>query len=110
MGYVTNEGHVWPRRSHFPGKSVTGNPNARRWYRRWTMKAKDFEKEFFAMPEKEQRKVLRKIMPVFCRNMMQDPGKVREMFSMVAEECGEPMANMVSMMGMMGRKRGGCCG
>ncbi len=74
------------------------------------MKAKDFEKEFFAMPEKEQRKVLRKIMPVFCRNMMQDPGKVREMFSMGAEECGEPMANMVSMMGMMGRKRGGCCG
>ena len=74
------------------------------------MKAEDFEKEFLAMSEKEQMEVLRKIMHVFCRNMMEDPGKVREMFSLFAKECGEPMANMVSMMGMMGRKRGGCCG
>ncbi len=75
------------------------------------MKAKDFEKEFFAMPEEEQMKVLRKIMPVFCRNMMQEPGKVREMFSLFAEECCGPMANMGSRMGMMkGRKGRGCCG
>jgi len=78
--------------------------------RRWDMKADDFEKEFQAMSEMEQMKVLRKIMPAFCRNMIQDPGKVREMFSLVAEECGEPMTNMFSMMGKMGRKRGGCCG
>ncbi len=31
------------------------------------MKAEEFEKEFLAMPEIEQMKVLRKIMPVFCR-------------------------------------------
>lgn len=74
------------------------------------MKAKDFEKEFFALPEKEQMKVLRKIMPVFCRNMMQDPLKAREMFSLFTEECCGPMANRVPMMGMTGRRRGGCCG
>jgi hypothetical protein len=75
------------------------------------MKVEDFEKEFLAMPEKEQMKVMRKIMPVLCRNMMEDPKKVREMFSLFTEDCGEQMANMVSMMGMMmGRKGGGCCG
>jgi hypothetical protein len=75
------------------------------------MKVEDFEKEFLAMPEKEQMEVMRKIMPVFCRKMMEDPRKVREMFSLLTEDCGEQMANMVSMMGMMmGRKGGGCCG
>jgi len=74
------------------------------------MKAEDFEKEFLAMSEKDQMEVLRKIMPVFCRNMMEDPGKVREMFFLFKKECGEPMTNMFSMMEMMGRKRGGCCG
>lgn len=74
------------------------------------MKVEDFEKEFLAMPEKEQIEVLRKIMPVFCRNMAQDPGKAREMFSLMTKECGGPMANMISVMGMMGRKGGGCCG
>ena len=30
--------------------------------------------------------------------------------SELTEECGEPMANMISVMGMMmGRKGGGCC-
>ena len=43
--------------------------------------------------------------------MPPDVMKVREMFSLFTEECGEQMANMVSMMGMMmGRKGGGCCG
>jgi hypothetical protein len=75
------------------------------------MKAKDFEKEFLAMPEEEQMEVLRKIMPVFCRNMMQDPGKAREMFSLFAEGCCGNMADMVPKMGKgMGRKGRGCCG
>jgi len=74
------------------------------------MKVEDFEKEFLAMPGKEQVEVMRRIMPVFCGNMMREPGKVREMFSLFTEECGEPMAKMVSMMGMMNRKGGGCCG
>ena len=74
------------------------------------MKAQDFEKEFLAMSETEQMKFLRKIMPVFCRNMMREPGKVREMFSLFTKECGEPMTNMFSMMERMGRKGRGCCG
>ncbi len=74
------------------------------------MKAEDFEKEFLATPEDEQMKAIRKIMPVFCRTMAGNPKKVREMFSLLTEECGGPMANMISMMGMMGRKGGGCCG
>jgi len=42
---------------------------------------------------------------------MSDPKGVRDMFFLFTQECGEPMANMVSMMGMMkGRKGGGCCG
>ena len=48
--------------------------------------------------------------PVFCRNMMREPGKVREMFSLFTKECGEPMTNMFSMMEMVGRKGRGCCG
>jgi hypothetical protein len=74
------------------------------------MKAEEFEKEFLSMPEDEQMKVIRKIMPAFCRTMAGNPKKVREMFSLLTEECGGPMANMISMMGMMGRKGGGCCG
>jgi hypothetical protein len=71
----------------------------------------EFEKEFLAMPEKEQMNIMRKILPVFCRNMMQDQNKMREIFALLTEECGEPMANMISVMGMMmGRKGGGCCG
>ena len=75
------------------------------------MKVEDFEKEFLAMPETEQMKVMRNIMPSFCRNITEDPKKVREMFSLLTEECGEQMASMVSVMGMMmrGRKGGGCC-
>lgn len=74
------------------------------------MKAEDFSREFLAMSEKERMKVLREIMPVFCRNMTRDPGKVREMFSLFTKECGEPIANMFSMMGKMTRRKGGCCG
>ncbi len=74
------------------------------------MKAEEFEKEFSALPEEEQMNVLRKILPGFCRTMKGDPRKVREMFSLLSEEGGGPMANMSSMMGMMGRKGGSCCG
>jgi hypothetical protein len=78
---------------------------------RWRVKPEDFEKEFLAMPEKERMEVMRRIMPVFCRNMMRDPAKIREMFSLLTEECGESMADMISVMGMMmGRRGGGCCG
>lgn len=71
------------------------------------MKADEFEKEFLAMSEKEQTEILRKILPVFCRNMMRDPGKTREKFSRFAEECCGPMADMAPNMGRMGRN---CCG
>lgn len=43
--------------------------------------------------------VLREIMPKFCGSMMGDPKDVREIFSLLTEECGEPMANMISVMG-----------
>ena len=76
------------------------------------MKAKEFAEQFEALPKEDQMAVLRQIMPKFCESMMGDPKRVREMFSLLSEECGEQMANMVSVMGMMmrGRKGGGCCG
>ncbi len=73
------------------------------------MKAEEFEKEFLGLPEEEQMNVLRKILPGFCRTMKDDPKKAREMFSLLSKECGGPMANMIPMMGMMGRKGGSCC-
>ncbi len=74
------------------------------------MNAEEFEKEFLGLTEEEQMNVLRKILPGFCRTMAGDPKKVRELFSVLSEECGGPMANMIQMMGMMGKKGGGCCG
>jgi len=75
------------------------------------MKTKEFAEQFKALSKEDQMAVLRKIMPGFCEGMMGDPKRIREMFSLMTEECGEPMANMVSVMGiMMGRKGGGCCG
>jgi len=75
------------------------------------MKAKEFAVQFKALSREDQMAVLRQIMPGFCESMMGDPKGVREMFSLMTEECGEPMANMISVMGMMmGRKGGGCCG
>ena len=73
------------------------------------MKADEFEKGFLSLSEDEQMSVLRKILPVFCRTMKGDPKKIQEMFSLLSAECG-PMANMNSVMGMMGRKGGSCCG
>ncbi len=74
------------------------------------MKAEEFEKEFRSMSEDDQMSVLRKILPVFCRTMMEDPGRARAMFTLLTQECGGPMANMISALGMMGKKGGGCCG
>jgi len=75
------------------------------------MKAKEFAEQFKALSKEDQLAAMRQIMPEFCEGMMGDPKRIREMFSLMTEECGEPMANMISVMGMMmGRKGGGCCG
>ena len=76
------------------------------------MKAKEFAEQFKALSKEDQLVAIRQIMPGFCERMMADPAGVREMFSLLTEECGEQMANMVSVMGVMmrGRKGGGCCG
>jgi len=75
------------------------------------MNVKEFAEQFKALSKDDQLGVLRQIMPGFCESMMGDPKGVREMFSLMTEECGGQMANMVSVMGMMmGRKGGGCCG
>ena len=75
------------------------------------MRAKEFAEQFKQLSKEDQVDAIRQIMPKFCESMMGDPKDVREMFSLLTEDCGEQMANMVSMMGMMmGRKGGGCCG
>ena len=73
------------------------------------MKVEDFKKEFQSLSEEEQMSVLRTLLPVFCRTMKGNPDKVGEISSLLSEESG-PKANMISMMGMMGRKGGSCCG
>jgi hypothetical protein len=77
---------------------------------RKNMRVEEFESEFLSLPEEEQMIILRKILPAFCRTMTGDPKKVREMFSVMTEECAGPVANMIFMTGMMGRKGEGCCG
>lgn len=75
------------------------------------MKPKEFAEQFKALSKEDQMAVLRQIMPKFCERMTGNPKDVREMFSLLTEDCGEQMANMVSVMGMMvNRKGGGCCG
>ena len=75
------------------------------------MKAEEFVEQFKALSKEDQMAVIRQIMPKFCESMMSDPKGIREMFSLMTEDCGEQMANMISVMGMMmGRKGGGCCG
>jgi hypothetical protein len=75
------------------------------------MKAKEFAEQFKALSKEDQLAAIRQILPGFCESMMGDPNGVREMYSLLTEECGEQMGNMVSVMGMMmrGRKGGGCC-
>ena len=75
------------------------------------MKPEEFAEQFKALSKEDQMTVLRRIMPKFCERMTGNPKDVREMFSLLTEECGEPMANMISVMGMMmGTRGGGCCG
>jgi len=75
------------------------------------MNVKEFAEQFKVLSKEDQSAVIRQIMPGFCESMMSDPKGVREMFSLLTEECGGKMANMISVMGMMmGRKGGGCCG
>jgi len=76
------------------------------------MKAKEFTAQFKSLSKEDQMAVLRQIMPGFCEGMMGDPKRIREMFSLLTEDCGAQMANMISVMGMMmrGRTGGGCCG
>lgn len=74
------------------------------------MTVKEIVERFKSLSEEDQAAVVRQIMPEFCRSMMRDPKRIREMFALLTEECGGPMANMMAMMGMMGRRGGGCCG
>jgi len=76
------------------------------------MNVMEFAGLFKAFSKEDQVAAIRQIMPGFCESMMGDPKGVQEMFSLLTEECGEQMASMVSVMGMMmtGRKGGGCCG
>ncbi|GAB4231653.1 MAG: hypothetical protein OHK0028_06730 [Deltaproteobacteria bacterium] len=75
------------------------------------MKPKEFAEQFKALSKEDQMAVFRQIMPKFCERMTGNPKDIREMFSLLTEDCGEPMANMISVMGMMmGGRGGGCCG
>ena len=71
----------------------SGNGGGNR--RRGKMKAKEFAEQFKALSKEDQLAVIRQIMPKFCESMMGDPKDVREMFSLMTEECGAPMANML---------------
>jgi hypothetical protein len=75
------------------------------------MTVKELVERFQSLSEEDRAAVVRQIMPEFCRSMMGDPKRIREMFTLLTEECGGPMANMMAMTGMMsGRRGGGCCG
>ena len=76
------------------------------------MNVKEFAEQFKALSKEDQMAVLRQILPGFCESMMGDPKRILEMSSLFTEQCGEQMATMVSMMGvmMMKPKGGGCCG
>ena len=71
------------------------------------MTVKEFVEQFQSLSEDDQAAVVRQIMPGFCRGMMGDPKRIREMFTLLTQKCGGPMANMMAMMGMMfGRREG----
>ena len=57
--------------------------------------------EFLALSEKEKMDVLRGIIPPFCRGMMADEEKVKQMFLLFAGECGREMKSMISAMATM---------
>ena len=75
------------------------------------MKVEDLEKDFLALSEQERMAFLRKILPVFCRDMTASHEKVSEMFLLFTDECGVEMKSMFATMApLMGPRRGGCCG
>jgi hypothetical protein len=76
------------------------------------MTVQEFVEQFGSLSREDQKAVLRGILPGFCESMMGDPKRILEMSSLFTEQCGEQMATMVSMMGvmMMKPKGGGCCG
>ena len=76
------------------------------------MTVQEMVEQFGSLSMEDQKTVLRGILPGFCESMMGDPKRILEMSSLFTEQCGEQMATMVSMMGVMmtNRKGGGCCG
>ena len=78
------------------------------------MTVQELVEQFEALSREDQKAVIRGIMPGFCETMMGDPKRILEMSSLFTEQCGEQMATMVSMMGVMMTNRkcgdGGCCG
>jgi hypothetical protein len=80
------------------------------------MTVQEMVEQFGALSKEDQKAVLRGILPGFCESMMGDPKRILEMHSLFTEQCGEQMATMVSMMGVMMSNRkdegceGGCCG
>jgi hypothetical protein len=74
------------------------------------MTVKELMERFQSLSKEDRAAVVRQIMPEFCRSMMGDPKRIREMFTLLTEECGGTMANMMAMMGMVSDHRGGCCG
>jgi hypothetical protein len=76
------------------------------------MTVQELVEQFGSLSREDQKAVLRGILPGFCESMMGDPKRILEMSSLFTEQCGEQMATMVSMMGVMmvKPKGGGCCG
>ena len=76
------------------------------------MTVQELVEQFGLLSREDQKAVIRGILPGFCESMMGDPKRILEMSSLFTEQCGERMATMVSMMGVMmtNRKGGGCCG
>jgi hypothetical protein len=78
------------------------------------MTVQELVEQFGSLSREDQKAVIRGIMPGFCESMMGDPKRILEMSSLFTEQCGEQMATMVSMMGVMMTNRkcgeGGCCG
>ncbi|MEW6720554.1 MAG: hypothetical protein AB1346_08905 [Thermodesulfobacteriota bacterium] len=73
------------------------------------MMVEELERGFLALSEQDRMEVLRRILPVFCQDMLRNEEKMQEMFLLFVRDCGRPMKNMFSAMAtMMGHK--GCQG
>ena len=83
--------------SHFPACKFL----RRGCYTEETLKVDELVGEFLALSEQEKMDVLRGIIPPFCRGMMADEEKVKQMFLLFAGECGREMKNMMSAMAAM---------